>query len=79
VGTLLVMAYKSYKKNSEIAHHAGKALSKDVTTAFERFLALLTTLGAFQTIKQFFELDNIKIIVGVGLIGHFNYCGLKQL
>jgi len=61
------MAYKSYKKKSEVAHHRSKTLSEDIATAFGRLLTLLTTLGRFQAIKQLLKLGNIKIIVGGAL------------
>jgi D-alanine-D-alanine ligase-like ATP-grasp enzyme len=48
---------------SEVAHHAGKTLRVDIAAAFQRFLALLTTFGAFETIEQLFKLSDIKIVV----------------
>lgn len=56
---------------SEVAHHAGKTLCKDVATAFQGFLALLTTFGSFQFVKQLLELVNIKVIFGAGLTGRY--------
>ena len=57
------MAYKSYKKKSEVAHHRSKTLSKDVATAFGRLLALLTAFGGLQALKQLLKLVDVKIIV----------------
>jgi len=61
------MAYKSYKKKSEVAHHRSKTLGVDVATAFEGLLTLLTTFGAFKTIQEFFKLSDVEIIVSTGL------------
>jgi hypothetical protein len=57
-------------KKSEVAHHAGKALSKNVTTAFKRLLTLLATLGTFQTLKELLEFIDIKVVVLGGGISH---------
>lgn len=61
------MAYKSYKKKSEVAHHRSKTLSKDVATAFQGFLTGLTTLGSFQAIQKLFKLIDVKVIFSAGL------------
>jgi len=63
------MAYKSYKKKSEVTHHRSKALGKDVTATFGRFLALLTTLGGFQALKQLLELIDVKVVIAGALTG----------
>jgi len=63
------MAYKVYEKKSEVAHHTGKTLGVNIPTAFQRFLTLLTTLGAFQAIEQLLKLGNIKIVVSGTLAG----------
>jgi hypothetical protein len=63
------MTKKSYKKKSEVAHHGSETTSKDVTTALEGLLTLLTTLGGFQAAEEFFELIDIEVIFGSGLAG----------
>jgi hypothetical protein len=63
------MAYKSYKKKSEVAHHRSKTLSEDIATAFGRLLTLLTTLGRFQARKQLLKFINVKIIICGALAG----------
>jgi len=65
------MAYKYYKKKSEVAHHGSQALSINVTAAFQRLLTLLTTFGTFQALKELLELINIKIVVRRSGISHF--------
>jgi hypothetical protein len=61
------MAYKSYKRKSEVAHHGSKALSEGITTAFKALLALLATLRTLKAAKELLKLIDIKIIVSVGL------------
>lgn len=65
------MAYSSKLSGSEVAHHAGKALSIDVATTFDRFLTLLTAFRAFQLVKQGLELVNIKVVVSGALAGRY--------
>jgi len=48
---------------SEVAHHRSKALGVDVTTAFSGLLALLTTLGGFEALKQLLKLIDVKVVV----------------
>lgn len=73
------MAYESYKKKSEVAHHCGKTLSKDVTTTFQGLLALLTALGTFQTLEKLLKLIDIEIVVGGGLTGRCSRHGYQKL
>jgi len=63
------MATKSYKKKSEVAHHASKASGKDVATTLKRFLTLLATLGSLETGEKLFKLINIEVVFGSGLAG----------
>lgn len=65
------MAYSSRLRKSEVAHHAGKALSIDVATAFNRLLTLLTALRAFQLVKQGLEFVNIKVVISGALAGRY--------
>jgi hypothetical protein len=57
------------KSESEVAHHAGKTLGKDVTAAFQGLLALLATLGTLQFIEKLLELIDIKVVFGARLTG----------
>jgi hypothetical protein len=65
------MAYSSKLRRSEVAHHAGEALSIDVTTAFDRLLTLLTALGAFQLVKQGLEFVDIKVVISGALASRY--------
>jgi hypothetical protein len=47
----------------EVAHHATKAGSEDVTATFKRFLTLLATFRGFKPSKQLLKLVDIKIVV----------------
>ena len=51
------------KVKSEVTHHASEALGEDVTTAFNSFLANLTTFGGFQALQQLVKVLNVEIIV----------------
>jgi hypothetical protein len=65
------MAYSSKLRRSEVAHHAGEALSIDVATAFNRLLTLLATLGAFQLVKQGLEFVDIKVVISAALASRY--------
>jgi hypothetical protein len=55
----------------EVAHHCGQALSVNVTAAFQRLLALLTTFRGLKAIQKLFEFGDIKIIT----FGAYLACG----
>jgi len=67
------MAYKYYKKKSEVAHHASKALSINVTTTFQGLLTLLASFRTLKTLKKLLELIDIKIVVNGSGISHGIY------
>ena len=65
------MAYQSPISKSEVAHHAGEALSKNVTAALKSFLTTLTTFRAFKTIQKLLELVDVKKVISSTLSGGY--------
>jgi hypothetical protein len=65
------MAYESPISKSEVAHHAGEALSKNVTATLKSFLTTLTTFRTLKTIQELLELIEVKKIVGSALSGGY--------
>jgi hypothetical protein len=51
----------------EVAHHATKAGSEDVTATFKGFLTLLPAFGGLKTIEQLLKLIEIEVVVSIDL------------